>query len=171
MPFTRMKTFLTPFRQGRWSSGSGVSFCQADKVIKCGILAVCAEDLIMIVLPVRWYGNIDDIVPVSSSARMLPSVRATASLIIAEDQGIFLVFSTSHSLRSWCRRVWYGCRPGFPGRDLLMFSAASDGVASGSSSSCAARASIRSVSVTLPKGFQVRKGSRPEWSVSLFPAL
>ena len=88
------------FRQGDGLSGSGVSFCQADKVIKCGILAVCAEDLIMIVLPVRWYGNIDDIVFVIVQCPHAAVSQSDGQLVIAEDQGIFLVFSDrTHSGR------------------------------------------------------------------------
>ena len=88
------------FRQGDGLSGSGVSFCQADKVIKCGILAVCAEDLIMIVLPVRWYGNIDDIIFVIVQCPHAAVGQGDGQFVVTKDQGIFLVFSDrTHSSR------------------------------------------------------------------------
>ena len=91
---------LDAFRQGDGPSGSGVSFCQADKVIKCGILAVCAKDLIIIVLPVRWYCDIDDIVFVIVQCPHAAVSQSDGQLVIAEDQGIFLVFSDrTHSGR------------------------------------------------------------------------
>ena len=88
------------FWQGDGLSCSGVSFCQADEVIKCGILAVCAEDLIMIVLPRRWYCNIDDIVFVIVQCPHAAVGQGNGQFVIPKDQGIFLVFSDcAHSSR------------------------------------------------------------------------